>query len=103
MLLPHSLPLLRCRHSCSGDRFVTVTVVTLIATRPIVKKKLNTKTVKTNADRCIGQEGVVIEEINNLLPSGQVKVDGKVWTARSESPDVTIPKDSIVLIEKSTV
>ena len=80
--------------------FVTVTVVTLIATRPIVKKKLNTKTVKTNADRCIGQEGVVIEEINNLLPSGQVKVDGKVWTARSESPDVTIPKDSIVLIEK---
>lgn len=40
--------------------FVTVTVVTLIATRPIVKKKLNTKTVKTNADRCIGQEGVVI-------------------------------------------
>lgn len=80
--------------------FVAVTVVTLIATRPIVKKKLNTKTVKTNADRCIGQEGVVIEEINNLLPSGQVKVDGKVWTARSKSPDVTIPKDSIVLIEK---
>lgn len=80
--------------------FVAVTIVTLIATRPIVKKKLNPKRVKTNADRCIGQEGIVIEEINNLLPTGQVKVDGKVWTARSESPETVIPKGSLVLIEK---
>jgi membrane protein implicated in regulation of membrane protease activity len=70
--------------------FVLVTIITLIATRPIVKKKLNTKVQPTNADRCIGQDGVVIEEINNLAPSGQVKADGKIWTARSFDQSVTV-------------
>jgi membrane protein implicated in regulation of membrane protease activity len=79
--------------------FVLVTIITLIATRPIVKKKLNTKIQPTNADRCIGQDGVVIEEINNLEPTGQVKTDGKVWTARSSDQSI-IPKDSIVTVEK---
>ncbi len=90
---------------CGGDIklqiivFVAVTLVTLVATRPIVKKRLNSKVEKTNADRCIGQDAVVIEEINNLLPTGLVKTDGKVWTARS-SDGSTIPKDSIVTVEK---
>lgn len=79
--------------------FVLVTIITLIATRPIVKKKLNTKIQPTNADRCIGQDGVVLEEINNLTPTGQVKADGKVWTARS-SEQCIIPKNTIVTVEK---
>ena len=79
--------------------FIAVTVVTLAATRPIVKKKLNSKAEKTNADRCIGQDAVVLEEINNLLPTGQVKADGKVWTARS-SDGSSIPKDTVVTVEK---
>ena len=79
--------------------FVAVSVLTLIATRPIIKKRLNSKVEKTNADRCIGQEAVVIEEINNLLPTGLVKADGKVWTARSSDKSI-IPMDSIVTVEK---
>lgn len=79
--------------------FVAVTIITLIATRPLVKKRLNTTIQPTNADRCIGQKGVVIEEIDNLNGCGQVKIDGKEWTARSSNGD-TIPKDSVVLIEK---
>jgi membrane protein implicated in regulation of membrane protease activity len=79
--------------------FIAVSALALIATRPIVKKKLNTKVQPTNADRCIGQDGVVIEEINNLVPSGQVKVDGKVWTARSSNKEI-IPKGDVVTVEK---
>jgi membrane protein implicated in regulation of membrane protease activity len=79
--------------------FVAVTIITLLATRPIVKKKLYTKVQPTNADRCIGQEGVVTEEINNLSPSGQVKADGKIWTARSSDKSI-IPQGTVVIIEK---
>jgi membrane protein implicated in regulation of membrane protease activity len=79
--------------------FIAVTVITLALTRPIVKKRLNTKVQKTNADRCIGQDAVVIEDIDNLAPTGQVKTDGKVWTARSSDQNV-IPKDSVVTVEK---
>ena len=90
---------------CGGDLklqlivFVAVTVITLLATRPIVRKKLNTQVEKTNADRCIGHDAVVIEEINNLESTGLVKADGKVWTARSSDKSI-IPKDSIVTVEK---
>jgi len=78
---------------------VAVSVLTLLATRPIVRKKLATAVEKTNADRCIGQSAVVTEEINNLLPSGQVKADGKVWTARSSDGSV-IPQGTVVTVEK---
>ncbi len=40
--------------------------------------------IPTNADRIIGGIGNVTEEINNLTPSGEVKIDGKRWTARTE-------------------
>ncbi len=79
--------------------FLAVSAVTLIATRPIVKKKLHSKIEKTNADRCIGQDAVVVEEINNLEARGLVKTDGKVWTARSSDKSV-IPKDTVVTVEK---
>ena len=79
--------------------FTCVTIITLLATRPIVKKRLTTKVEKTNADRCIGQDAVVIETIDNLAPSGLVKTDGKVWTARSAANDI-IEKDTVVTVER---
>ena len=79
--------------------FVIVSILCLIATRPIVKKHLNTKITKTNADRCIGKDAVVIERVDNLAPTGQVKVDGTIWTAKSIDDNI-IEKDSIVKIEK---
>lgn len=79
--------------------FIAVSALALIITRPIVKKKLNTKIQPTNADRCINQTGIVIEEINNLTPSGQVKVDGKIWTARSSNQE-TITEGTVVRVEK---
>lgn len=79
--------------------FVAVTIITLIGTRPIVRKRLNAKVEKTNADRCVGGDAVVIEEINNLESLGQVKADGKIWTARSSDGSI-IQKDKIVTVEK---
>lgn len=79
--------------------FAVVSAVCLIATRPFVKKLTKSKIQKTNADRCIGAEAVVTEEINNLESVGQVKVVGNVWTARSSDGSV-IPKGSIVIVER---
>ena len=36
----------------------------------------------------IGQECVVTEAIDNVLGLGAVTVGGKVWTARTENPDI---------------
>lgn len=64
--------------------FVVVTALTLVVTRPLVKKIMNFKKEDTNAGRYIGKNGVVITQINNTLGQGQVNVLGSVWTARSE-------------------
>lgn len=79
--------------------FLAVSAICLIATRPLVKKMTATKIQKTNADRCIGAEAVVLEEINNLKSTGLVKAMGNTWTARSEDGSV-IPKDAVVIVRK---
>lgn len=79
--------------------FIGVSVLALVITRPLVKKYIKPKTENTNADRVIGQNAVVVEEINNIKETGAVKADGKVWTARSENEDI-IEADSIVKVKK---
>lgn len=79
--------------------FTVVSIIALIITRPLVRKHINVKVEKTNADRCIGQEAVVIEEIDNLSSKGQVKTLGQVWTARSSDASI-IAKDTVVIVRK---
>ncbi len=79
--------------------FLAVSIVLLIATRPLVKKHINKKSQPTNADRCIGAQAIVTEEINNLLGSGAAKVNGVEWTARSEDGK-TIPAGTTVTVVK---
>ena len=70
--------------------FVIVSVVTLVLTRPLVKRYVDSRSVATNADRCIGRTAVVTERIDNLAATGAVKLDGVVWTARSTDDAVAI-------------
>lgn len=63
--------------------FVLGGTLLLILTKDAIKKILPEKT-KTNIDRIIGMEGIVIEKITKKTP-GVVKVDGKHWTAISDT------------------
>ena len=65
-----------------------VTLLLLICTRPLVRRKLKTKQVHTNADRYVNEIGIVTGEICNMEDRGQVKVMGSVWTARSEGQEL---------------
>lgn len=78
--------------------FFVVSVLTLLATRPLVKKYINAKTVPTNADMLIGQSCVVLEPISNLAETGAVKAGGKVWTARSDDGTVFAPGERVVAV-----
>ena len=70
--------------------FVIVSVATLVLTRPLVKRYVDSRSVATNADRSIGRTAVVTERIDNLAAAGAVKLDGVVWTARSTDDAVAI-------------
>ena len=70
--------------------FVIVSVATLVLTRPLVKRYVDSRSVASNADRSIGRAAVVTERIDNLAATGAVKLDGVVWTARSTDDAVAI-------------
>ncbi len=79
--------------------FVAASAVSLILTRPLIKKVLLKITVPTNSDMLIGEKGVVTSPISNLKEVGTVKIKGKTWTARSAS-DADIPDGAIVTVER---
>ena len=78
--------------------FILVSVVLLIFTRPIAAKYFNKGRTRTNAEGLIGQEAVVISDIDNLNGKGRVSVRGQEWTARAKKPGATLPKGTVVTI-----
>lgn len=70
--------------------FLAISAASLIITRPLVKKlKSKSNTVSTNADRLIGQTGLLISDINSSQDVGQVKVMGEIWSAKSDFAPVS--------------
>lgn len=78
--------------------FACVSLIALIATRPLVKKVLNKKKQPTNADMNIGETGIVTEKIDNVNASGAVKLKGVSWTARSEDGAVIAENELVKVI-----
>ena len=72
--------------------FILLGVILLLSTKNILQKYLTSKTERTNYDRIIGMNGIVTEKITKNTV-GEVKVDGKLWSAYA---DKSIQKDSIV-------
>lgn len=65
--------------------FVVVSVIMLLALRPLAKKYFTPRLTKTNVDAIIGVEGLVTECIDNVTSSGRVKLGHMEWSARSTS------------------
>ncbi|MCI2106128.1 MAG: NfeD family protein [Intestinimonas sp.] len=78
--------------------FFAVSIVCLLMVRPLSRKYLDPTHQATNADRIIGTEGMVTEEINNLKAQGRVFVAGTSWTARSQKAEQVIPAGATVRI-----
>ena len=62
--------------------FFTVSIVLLALLRPVVRKFLKPRLVKTNADSLIGTTCRAIEDIDDM--QGRVQVGDVTWSARSE-------------------
>ena len=77
--------------------FLVISAIMIIVSRPLYRKFIKTKLVPTNSDRVIGETAVVTESIDNIQAKGSVKVQGQLWTARSENGEV-IPEGSQVTV-----
>ncbi len=74
--------------------FLVLSIVLIVLTKPLMKKLKYAKE-KTNTDRLIGMEGVVLEQLNSVEGIGQVKVSGQIWSAKSEDGAVISPGETV--------
>lgn len=79
--------------------FIVVSAGTLACLRPLVRKFLKPRITRTNVDAIIGTEGYVTADIDNLTATGQIKLNGMEWTARSTSGE-PIPTGTLVKVDK---
>ena len=56
----------------------------MIWVRPKLESLRKKNIQRTNADRLIGKEGIVIVPLNVAEGKGQVKVDGQIWSAKAD-------------------
>ena len=78
--------------------FIITSTILIFATKPFVKKfSKDENSIKTNVYSIIGKTGIVTEEINPIHSKGQIKVNGEVWSAISDSNTI-IPENSKVEI-----
>lgn len=64
--------------------FALFTVIFIIFTRPLALKLFRTKDTVSNVKALVGQHGIATTDIKPLQ-FGQVKVNGEIWTAISET------------------
>lgn len=80
--------------------FVITSILFIFLTKPLLSKYVDKdKAVPTNAYSVLGKKGIVTVPINSLDGTGQVKVDGEIWSAKS-SNNVDIPINTEVEILK---
>ncbi len=80
--------------------FIVSSTLLLFATKPLVAKiTKNDKEVKTNVYSVINKKGKVIIDIDPDDSTGQVKIAGDVWSAKSAN-NKRIPKGTNVIVEK---
>ena len=60
-------------------------ILCMIWVRPKLESLRKKNVQRTNADRLIGRDGVVIVPLNGAEGKGQVKIDGQVWSAKADT------------------
>lgn len=78
--------------------FVVSSGILIFATKPLVKKLAEKDTAKTNVYSLAGKKAIVIEDIDWSTGSGQIKVDGQIWSAKTKE-QIRILKGTKVEIE----
>ncbi len=74
--------------------FIVSTTLTILISRPYIKKYAKKEIIRTNADRILGMTAIVIEPFDNG-GIGKISVEGKIWRAMSSSNESFILNEEV--------
>lgn len=78
--------------------FLVISVILLLALRPVSRRLIKTKTENTNVDSLIDSEILITKEVNNTIGTGEGKINGMTWSVRSNDGAV-IPENETAVVE----
>lgn len=81
--------------------FVFSSGLLIFLTKPFIEKFVTKKdkTINTNVYSLIGKVGIVTEEINPLLGTGQIKIGTEIWSAISNDECIISKNSQIEVLE----
>ena len=68
--------------------FLITSTIFILATKPLVKKFVDVKNTNTNVFSIIGKKALVIKDIDPIHSSGQIKLNGEIWSAETENDEI---------------
>jgi membrane protein implicated in regulation of membrane protease activity len=68
--------------------FVISSGLLILITQPFIQKFVDIRSIKTNAYSVIGKRCLVIKDIDSINSTGQVKINGEVWSALSDDEEL---------------
>ena len=66
--------------------FVILSTILVLSTRKLTDK-IKPKEVATNVYTILGKKAIVSQAIDNFKGSGQIKIDGDMWSAKSDNDE----------------
>lgn len=80
--------------------FLAVSALLILFTRPLVHRMIEKRrpAYQTNVGALVGKIGTVVRRVDAMDVSGQVKIEGEVWTAFTAG--AAIPEGALVLIDR---
>ena len=77
--------------------FVIVSIILVLSTRKLTDK-IKPKETPSNVYTIIGKKAVVLQTINNSKSQGQIKIDGDVWSAKTENDEIISEGASVEIL-----
>ena len=77
--------------------FIAVSTLLILSVRPLVKNYFRTNIISTNADSLIGKVAYCTKDIRPG-ERGEVRIDGKIWTAITSGDDSIFPDDKVEVL-----
>ena len=66
--------------------FVVISIILVLSTRKLTEK-IKPKEVPTNVYTILGKKAIVSQAIDNFKGVGQIKIDGDMWSAKSDNDE----------------
>ena len=79
--------------------FIVISLILFAVSRRFAEKFSKKQPPGIGADRFIGKEGIVLEDIDNVNNTGSVRIDKEIWRADSVGGEV-IEKGKRIVVEK---